>query len=39
MLAGPGTFAGLTSLTDADWTEIRERSMAATASSKAARSV
>jgi NAD(P)-dependent dehydrogenase (short-subunit alcohol dehydrogenase family) len=39
MLAGPGTFAGLTSLTDADWTEIRERGKAATAASKATRSV
>jgi len=39
MLAGPGTFAGLTSLTDTDWTEIRERSKAATAASKAQRSV
>jgi NAD(P)-dependent dehydrogenase (short-subunit alcohol dehydrogenase family) len=39
MLAGPGTFAGLNSLTDADWTEIRERGQAATAASKARRSV
>lgn len=39
MLAGPGTFAGLTSLTDADWAEIRERSTSATAASKAQRSV
>lgn len=39
MLAGPGTFAGLTSLTDTDWTEIRERSKSATAASKAQRSV
>jgi NAD(P)-dependent dehydrogenase (short-subunit alcohol dehydrogenase family) len=39
MLAGPGTFAGLARLTDADWAEIRDRSMAATATSKAARSV
>jgi NAD(P)-dependent dehydrogenase (short-subunit alcohol dehydrogenase family) len=38
MLAGPGTFAGLTSLTDADWADIRERSQAATATSKAQRS-
>jgi NAD(P)-dependent dehydrogenase (short-subunit alcohol dehydrogenase family) len=38
-LAGPGTFAGLTSLSDADWTEIRERSKAASASAKAQRSV
>ena len=39
MLAGPGTFAGLTSLTDADWDEIRERSRSASAASKAQRSV
>ena len=39
MLAGPGTFAGLTSLTDADWQEIKEKSLAATAASKAQRSV
>lgn len=39
MLAGPGTFAELTRLSDSDWAEIRERSKAATASSKAARSV
>ncbi|HWC81706.1 MAG TPA: SDR family oxidoreductase [Pseudonocardiaceae bacterium] len=39
MLAGPGTFAGLTSLSDNDWAEIRERSKAATATSKASRSV
>lgn len=39
MLAGPGTFAGLTRLTDADWAEVRERSLAATAASKAGRSV
>lgn len=38
-LAGPGTFAGLTSLSDQDWEEIRERSRAATATSKAQRSV
>jgi NAD(P)-dependent dehydrogenase (short-subunit alcohol dehydrogenase family) len=38
-LAGPGTFAGLTSLSDEDWQEIRERSQAASAASKAARSV
>jgi hypothetical protein len=38
MLAGPGTFAGLTSLTDADWQQIREKSLAATAASKAQRS-
>jgi NAD(P)-dependent dehydrogenase (short-subunit alcohol dehydrogenase family) len=39
MLAGPGTFAGLTSLTDADWDEIKERSRSASAVSKAHRSV
>jgi NAD(P)-dependent dehydrogenase (short-subunit alcohol dehydrogenase family) len=39
MLAGPGTFAGLVSLTDGDWQEIRARSEQATANSKARRSV
>jgi NAD(P)-dependent dehydrogenase (short-subunit alcohol dehydrogenase family) len=39
MLAGPGTFAGLTSLTDADWAEIKERGRSASAASKAQRSV
>src|SRR5262249_13671531 len=39
MLAGPGTFAGLASLTDADWQEIKEKSLTATAASKAQRSV
>jgi NAD(P)-dependent dehydrogenase (short-subunit alcohol dehydrogenase family) len=39
MLAGPGTFAGLTSMTDDDWAEAREKSMAATEASKAQRSV
>jgi NAD(P)-dependent dehydrogenase (short-subunit alcohol dehydrogenase family) len=39
MLAGPGTFAALTSLTDADWQQIKEKSLAATAASKAQRSV
>jgi NAD(P)-dependent dehydrogenase (short-subunit alcohol dehydrogenase family) len=38
-LAGPGTFAGLTSLTDEDWAEIRAQSQAASAASKAQRSV
>ena len=37
-LAGPGTFAGLTALTDQDWIDIRERSKAATATSKTQRS-
>lgn len=39
MLAGPGTFAGLTSLSDADWQQIKETSKAASESSKAQRSV
>lgn len=39
MLAGPGTFAGLTKLSDQDWVEIKEASLAATAASKAQRSV
>ncbi|UZF59026.1 SDR family oxidoreductase [Gordonia polyisoprenivorans] len=39
MLAGPGTFAGLTSLSDADWQQIKESSKAASASSKSQRSV
>ncbi len=38
-LAGPGTFAGLTSLTDEDWEEIRAQSAAASQESKAQRSV
>jgi NAD(P)-dependent dehydrogenase (short-subunit alcohol dehydrogenase family) len=36
-LAGPGTFAALTSLSDTDWAEIRDRSMAASAAGKAQR--
>jgi NAD(P)-dependent dehydrogenase (short-subunit alcohol dehydrogenase family) len=36
-LAGPGTFAGLTSLTDEDWAVAREKSQAASAASKAQR--
>ncbi|MCW2778354.1 MAG: 2-deoxy-D-gluconate 3-dehydrogenase [Frankiales bacterium] len=39
MLAGPGTFAGLTGMSDEDWAQAREKSMAATAASKAQRSV
>ncbi|MEV4123812.1 SDR family oxidoreductase [Nocardia sp. NPDC049707] len=39
MLAGPGTFAGLTTLTDADWRQIKETSKAASESSKAQRTV
>jgi NAD(P)-dependent dehydrogenase (short-subunit alcohol dehydrogenase family) len=38
-LAGPGTFASLSTLTDEDWNEIREQSKAASAASKAQRSV
>jgi NAD(P)-dependent dehydrogenase (short-subunit alcohol dehydrogenase family) len=38
-LAAPSTFAGLTKLSDDDWMAIRERSQAASAASKAARSV
>jgi NAD(P)-dependent dehydrogenase (short-subunit alcohol dehydrogenase family) len=37
MLAGPGTFAGLTALTPEDWATARERSKAATAAAKAQR--
>lgn len=37
--AGPGTFAGLTALSDDDWAEIRERSQASSATSKSQRSV
>jgi NAD(P)-dependent dehydrogenase (short-subunit alcohol dehydrogenase family) len=39
MLAGPGTFAGLTSMTPQDWAAAREASKAASAASKAQRSV
>jgi NAD(P)-dependent dehydrogenase (short-subunit alcohol dehydrogenase family) len=38
-LAGPGTFAGLSSLTDEDWAEIRETAKAASEAAKAQRSV
>jgi NAD(P)-dependent dehydrogenase (short-subunit alcohol dehydrogenase family) len=38
-LAGPGTFAGLTSLSDEDWIEVRERSQAASETAKAKRTV
>lgn len=38
-LAGPGTFAGLTSLTDQQWSDIRERSQEASAKSKTQRTV
>lgn len=37
MLAGPGTFAGLTAMTPEDWAQAREKSKAASAASKAAR--
>ncbi|MET8427886.1 SDR family oxidoreductase [Nocardia sp. NPDC004860] len=39
MLAGPGTFAGLTSMSAEDWADARERSKAASAASKAQRGV
>jgi NAD(P)-dependent dehydrogenase (short-subunit alcohol dehydrogenase family) len=39
MLAGPGTFAGLTTLSDADWQQIRATSTAASANSKTQRTV
>jgi NAD(P)-dependent dehydrogenase (short-subunit alcohol dehydrogenase family) len=38
-LAGPGTFAGLGSLSDSDWAEIRAQSQSASAASKAQRTV
>jgi NAD(P)-dependent dehydrogenase (short-subunit alcohol dehydrogenase family) len=38
-LAGPNTFAGLNTLSDQDWDEIRAQSMAASAAAKSARSV
>jgi NAD(P)-dependent dehydrogenase (short-subunit alcohol dehydrogenase family) len=37
MLAGPGTFAGLTSMTAEDWAAAREKSMASSAAAKAQR--
>ena len=37
MLAGPGTFAGLTSMSIEDWAAAKEKSMAATAAAKAQR--
>lgn len=37
MLAGPGTFAGLTSMSDDDWAAAREASKAASAAAKAQR--
>jgi NAD(P)-dependent dehydrogenase (short-subunit alcohol dehydrogenase family) len=39
MLAGPGTFAGLNNLSNADWDEIARQSKAASAAAKAQRSV
>jgi NAD(P)-dependent dehydrogenase (short-subunit alcohol dehydrogenase family) len=36
-LAGPATFAGLTSLTDDDWLEVKAKSTAASAAAKAQR--
>lgn len=38
-LAGPSTFAGLTSLSEQDWAAIREQSRAASATSKSQRNV
>ncbi|WP_131785951.1 SDR family oxidoreductase [Protofrankia symbiont of Coriaria ruscifolia] len=38
-LAGPGTFAGLTALSDQAWADIRERSQLATVQSKSQRSI
>jgi NAD(P)-dependent dehydrogenase (short-subunit alcohol dehydrogenase family) len=37
MLAGPGTFAGLTSMTTENWAAAKEKSMAATAAARAQR--
>lgn len=39
MLAGPGTFAGLTSLTDSDWEQIKDTSKAASEQAKSQRAV
>src|SRR5919112_4875597 len=39
MLAGPGTFAGLTAMSSDDWAAAREASKAASAAAKAQRSV
>jgi NAD(P)-dependent dehydrogenase (short-subunit alcohol dehydrogenase family) len=38
-LAGPNTFAGLSVMSDEDWAQARERSNAASAAAKSARSV
>lgn len=37
MLAGPGTFAGLTAMTPEDWAAAREKSKAASAAAEAQR--
>ncbi|WMN01745.1 SDR family oxidoreductase [Rhodococcus erythropolis] len=39
MLAGPGTFAGLTSMTNEDWASAREKSKAASEAAKSQRGV
>ncbi len=39
MLAGPGTFAGLTSMSNEDWSAAREKSKAASEAAKAQRGV
>ncbi|RYF60443.1 MAG: oxidoreductase, partial [Comamonadaceae bacterium] len=39
MLAGPGTFAGLTSMSNEDWATAREKSKAASEAAKAQRGV
>ncbi|KAF0963324.1 hypothetical protein MLGJGCBP_03630 [Rhodococcus sp. T7] len=39
MLAGPGTFAGLTSMTGEDWATAREKSKAASEAAKSQRGV
>lgn len=39
MLAGPGTFAGLTSMSAGDWEDARERSKTASEAAKAQRGV
>ena len=39
MLAGPGTFAGMTSMSPQDWADAKERSKAATEASKSQRGV
>ena len=38
-LAGPNTFAGLSVMSEDDWARARERSKAASATAKSARSV